>query len=78
MSFHISFTLDEHQDLVLKQALRKVFSFHFPSISLSLCCGKTPFEITADCGDAKSNDEKHFAFVSSLFKMIFQFYSGFN
>lgn len=30
MVFHILFTLDEHQDLVLKEALRKVLSV-FPS-----------------------------------------------
>lgn len=32
MVFHILFTLDEHQDLVLKEALRKVLSV-FPSTS---------------------------------------------
>lgn len=76
MGFYMSFTLDEHQGLVLKEAQREGLS-----VSLSLCSGKTPFEIMAEglnSEDVASSDEKHFAFISSLFRMIFQFYLGFN
>lgn len=47
----------------------------------AFCSGKGRFEIVAERlndEDAESKDEKHFAFVSSLFKTIFQFYLGFN
>lgn len=72
MGFHVSITLDVPQE-ALGEAL-SVFQSAF-------CSGKGLFEIMAEGlndEDTESKDEKHFAFVSSLFKMIFQFYLGFN
>lgn len=76
MIFLILFTMHEHQDLVLKEAQREVLSVFHSAFALAKL-----FEINAEglnCEDAESKDEKRFAFVSSLFKMIFQFYLGFN
>lgn len=35
MVFHISFTLDEHQDLVLKEALREALSVFHSAFALA-------------------------------------------